>query len=294
MGQLLCTNPGREEPTYDALVDRVLFESFREPVWTFLDQYVAAQPQAQALAGNVKGSLDLLRLFAAMEAPKGEAFIQRLGKWVETAPPANSALVSAVLLEFLRTATESNQPEVMDRVVKGCGPHLAKVTWPNDAFRSRVAQLFQSRGDPARAASLAGPVVAKISDPQAQALGLVGLMEVKLKAGDSAGALDDGKKAATVLDKAAPPRLHRLLATACINLKKYPEAVTHLQNYLEMTGKTPETVEAQYLVGWLYALDRKFDQARTQFQGLVDTYPDSPYAKKSRDFLVALPPAPAK
>jgi tetratricopeptide (TPR) repeat protein len=182
----------------------------------------------------------------------------------------------------------------MDRVVKGCGPHLSKVNWPSDALRSRVAQLFQSRGDPARAASLAGPVVAKISDPQAQALGLVGLMEVKLKAGDSAGALEDGKKAVAVLDKSAPPRLHRLLATACINLKKYPEAVTYLQNYLDKVGKTPETVEAQYLIGWLYCLDRKFDLARTQFQGLVDTYPDSSYAKKSRDFLVALPPSPSK
>jgi tetratricopeptide (TPR) repeat protein len=293
VGQLLCSRRGKEEPNYDAVVDRLLFQPLPDQLWPFLDQYLAAQPQNTALAGNVKGARELLQVFASLEAPKPDVFVKRLGKWVEGQPEANIQLVNSVLCELLRSATESNQPDYMDWVVKGVGPYLAKVSWPNDAFCSRVAQLFRSRGDNARAASLMAPIVAKATDPQSQAQGLAALMEVKLKAGDSAGALEDGKKAIAVLEKEkkVPARLHRLMATACINLKKYPEAVTYLQNYLEIAGKTAETVEAQYLIGWLYCLDKKFNEARTQFQSVVDACPNSPYAKKSRDFLRDLPAA---
>ena len=283
---LLARSSENEEPSHEAVTDRLLFQPVSHSLWEAFDSALAAHP---APNGNSKRHLDLLKVFAALDAPKADLLPKRLAEWIQNQPAANASLVQFALLELLRAGTETSDTETMNRLVKGVGAHLSRVSWPNDAFRAKAARLFQERGDYVRALALTLPLATKAADPKSKAQALFGLVEVKIKTGDAAGALEDGKKAMALFDQNVPPRLHRLMATACINLKKYPEGIAHLENYLTAFGKTEETVEAQYLIGWLYSLDQKFDEAQVRFQSVVETYPDSPFARKSQDYLKTLP-----
>ncbi len=277
------------EVTYETIVDRLLFSSFRATLWKFSEAFLQSPAGGGALALANPDNFRLIRVFLELESPEPDSFRKALKSWVDGHPSSQPKVLTLVLLDLIQSTMDSSDVEYSKRVFEGVSPYFDRITWPNDAYQGRVAHALQEIGDFKGAAKLMESAVMSAKDDGTRAERLAALLDIRSSGGDYVGAYESGRQAIALAGEKALPHWRRQMATVCISLRRYGEAAEYLQKYFTTLGEGDERIEVKYLMGWAWALDKKFDQARTYLQAVVDSYPDSIYAKKAMDYLRVLP-----
>ncbi|MDD2710611.1 MAG: hypothetical protein PHV34_21740 [Verrucomicrobiae bacterium] len=289
LNRMLAVAPAGSEPACENLADRLLFSTFRETLYAFIDEYLQSPSGGGSYIFANRNGFRLIRVLLSLDSPRPDSFAGLLKFWLEGQNPPQPDLNNTVLVRFLQYAMETTDPSCSRRIYLGVSPYMDRLRWPDEDFQVRLSRSLREQGFCAEAARIMEAALAGAKNPAVQLERLVTLVEIKNQGNDPAGAHASGEKALEIGGDKVPARLHRLLATTCLNLRKYREAVDHLKKYLPSCGNNAEKVEIQYLIGWMYTLDKQFDQARPYFAAVLEKYPDSSFAKKSQDYLKALP-----
>lgn len=106
---------------------------------------------------------------------------------------------------------------------------------------------------------------------------LVSLGEIQLRQKQPAQAVQTLEKAFLV--NGADWRMHYLLAFAYADEKNFAKAETHAQRAADLGGKD-HSAQARILLGRILTSDRKLDDARNTFNGVIRDFPADPAAAK--------------